>query len=197
MCIRDNSYVETEEKNVTINVDSMKGLWSGFTRMSGDEPKTAATREEIATIAQAITKFPVGFAPHKKIVSLLENRAKMAAGQMPLDWGMGEALAFGALLSRGIDIRLSGQDAERGTFAHRNAVLLDVATAKKYTPLNYIREGQARIEILNSPLSEYAVLGFEYGYSLSSPASLTIWEAQFGDFANGAQIILSLIHIFL
>jgi len=186
----ERSYVETEEKNVTINVDSMKGLWSGFTRISGDEPKTAATREEITAIAQAITKFPAGFNPHKKIVSLLENRAKMAAGELPLDWGMGEALAFGALLSRGVDIRLSGQDAERGTFAHRNAVLLDVATAKKYTPLNYITEGQARIEILNSPLSEYAVLGFEYGYSLSSPASLTIWEAQFGDFANGAQIII-------
>lgn len=114
----------------------------------------------------------------------------MAAGHAPLDWGMGEALAFGVLLNRGIAIRLSGQDAERGTFAHRNAVLLDTNTAAKYTPLNNIREGQAQIEVLNSPLSEYSVLGFEYGYSLSSPASLTIWEAQFGDFANGAQIII-------
>ena len=145
----ERSYVETDEKDVTINVDSMKGLWSGFARNGGDEPKTTATRDEIGMIAAAITKFPAGFNPHKKIVSLLENRAKMAAGGMPLDWGMGEALAFGALLSRGVNIRLSGQDAERGTFAHRNAVLLDVATAKKYTPLNYIREGQAGIEILN------------------------------------------------
>lgn len=186
----EKSYVETEEKNVTINVDSMKGLWSGFSKNGGDEPVTALSRDELESVAAGITRFPQGFNPHKKIAAILENRAKMAQGTQPLDWGMGEALAFGTLLNRGIAIRLSGQDAERGTFAHRNAVLLDTATANKFTPLNHISDKQAQIEILNSPLSEYSVLGFEYGYSLSSPASLTIWEAQFGDFANGAQIII-------
>ncbi|MFZ5627503.1 MAG: 2-oxoglutarate dehydrogenase E1 component [Spirochaetota bacterium] len=186
----ERSYAETEEKNVTINVDSMKGLWSGFSKSAAEEPATTAEPEELKLVSRAITSFPAGFTPHKKLAQLLETRAKMAAGHAPLDWGMGEALAFGVLLNRGIPIRLSGQDAERGTFAHRNAVLLDTGTAAKYTPLNNIREGQAQIEVLNSPLSEYSVLGFEYGYSLSSPASLTIWEAQFGDFANGAQIII-------
>ncbi|MBN8221323.1 MAG: 2-oxoglutarate dehydrogenase E1 component [Spirochaetes bacterium] len=186
----DKSFLETEEKNVTINVDSMKGLWSDFSKTAEPEPVTAISEADAALIARGLTTVPAGFNPHKKILNILENRVKMAAGQTPLDWGMGEALAFGALLNRGISIRLSGQDAERGTFAHRNAVLLESSTAAKYTPLNHIREGQGKIEILNSPLSEYAVLGFEYGYSLSSPASLTIWEAQFGDFANGAQIII-------
>jgi 2-oxoglutarate dehydrogenase E1 component len=186
----ERSYVETEEKDVTINVDSMKGLWSGFSKNAAEEPVTTAEPEELKLVSRAITSLPSGFTPHKKLAQLLETRAKMAAGHLPLDWGMGEALAFGVLLNRGIPIRLSGQDAERGTFAHRNAVLLDMTTAAKYTPLNNIREGQAKIEVLNSPLSEYSVLGFEYGYSLSSPVSLTIWEAQFGDFANGAQIII-------
>lgn len=186
----ERSYVETEEKNVTINVDSMKGLWSGFSKTASEEPVTTASREELKLVAQAITTYPADFTPHKKIAQLLETRAKMAAGELPLDWGMGEALAFGVLLYRGTPIRLSGQDAERGTFAHRNAVLVDYQNGKKYTPLNHIREDQAKIEVINSPLSEYSVLGFEYGYSLSSPASLTIWEAQFGDFANGAQIII-------
>lgn len=186
----ERSFVETDEKNVTINVDSMKGLWSGFSKNGEDVPNTTITADELKQVSTAITTVPSNFNPHKKLLSLLENRAKMSRGELPLDWGMGEALAFGTLLSRGIDIRLSGQDAERGTFAHRNAVLLDTATASKYTPLNHISDGQGKIEILNSPLSEYSVLGFEYGYSLSSPASLTIWEAQFGDFANGAQIII-------
>ena len=186
----EKSFLETEEKNVTINVDSMKGLWSDFSKNGGSEPATNITPDELKTIAKGLTTVPPNFNPHKKIMNIIENRAKMAAGELPLDWGMGEALAFGALLHKGIDIRLSGQDAERGTFAHRNAVLLESTTAAKYTPLNHIREGQGKIEILNSPLSEYAVLGFEYGYSLSSPANLAIWEAQFGDFANGAQIII-------
>jgi len=186
----EKSFVETEEKNVTINVDSMKGVWSDFANKGSAEPKTTITHEEIEKLARAMRAMPAQFNPHKKLITTLDNRMKMAAGTDPIDWGMGEALAFGALLSRGIDIRLSGQDAERGTFAHRNAVLLDGATATKYTPLNHISEKQGKIEILNSPLSEYSVLGFEYGFSLSSPASLTIWEAQFGDFANGAQIII-------
>lgn len=186
----EHSYAETEEKNVTINVDSMKGLWANFSRSGCEELATNATSDEVARIAQGITTAPAGFNVHRKIQNILDHRKEMAAGKMPLDWGMGEALAFGVILNRGINIRLSGQDVERGTFAHRNSVLNDTATAAKYTPLNHIREGQATIEILNSPLSEYSVLGFEYGYSLSSPASLTIWEAQFGDFANGAQIII-------
>jgi len=186
----EKSYTETVENNVEINVDTMKGLWTNFSKNEVADPETKITEAEIKKISEALVKVPNGFTPHKKILATLEHRAKMAAGDAPLDWGMGEALAFGNLLNKGISIRLSGQDAERGTFAHRNAVLLDTTTAAKYVSLNHIREGQGNFEVLNSPLSEYAILGYEYGYSLSSPGSLTIWEAQFGDFANGAQIII-------
>ena len=106
-----------------------------------------------------------------------------------IDWAMAEALAFGSLLLEGHRVRLSGQDVERGTFSQRHAVLIDQENEERYTPLNHIREGQARYEVINSMLSEEAVLGFEYGYTLSEPNALTLWEAQFGDFANGAQVV--------
>ena len=107
-----------------------------------------------------------------------------------IDWATGEALAFGTLLLDGYPVRLSGQDSERGTFSQRHAVLVDQETEKRYTPFKHLREGQAHFEVINSMLSEEAVLGFEYGYSLAEPNALTLWEAQFGDFANGAQVVI-------
>ena len=126
---------------------------------------------------------------HKTILRFLENRRKTIEVGDGIDWSTGEALAFGSLLDEGYPVRLSGQDSERGTFSQRHSVLIDQQTEARYIPLNHIRDGQARYEVINSMLSEEAVLGFEYGYSLAEPNALTIWEAQFGDFANGAQVV--------
>ncbi|HRZ76101.1 MAG TPA: hypothetical protein P5248_01955, partial [Bacteroidales bacterium] len=121
---------------------------------------------------------------------LQEERREMVFGSGRLDWAMGELLAYGTLLTEGVAVRLSGQDVQRGTFSHRHAVLTQEDNGEPYIPLSRLSEGQARFDIYNSPLSEYGVLGFEYGYAMASPATLTIWEAQFGDFHNGAQIII-------
>jgi len=114
----------------------------------------------------------------------------MVAGEKPLNWGMGEALAFGTLLNQGIRVRLSGQDSRRGTFSHRHATFFDYENGSEYTPLSHIRDKQGVFDVRDSPLSEAGVLGFEYGYSLDMPDGLTIWEAQFGDFVNAAQVII-------
>ena len=132
-----------------------------------------------------------GFTIHPKLKSfVVEGRAAMGAGEKPIDWGMGEALAFGTLLAQGTRVRLSGQDSRRGTFSHRHAVLFDYDDGHEYTPLAHVRDKQGVFEVLDSPLSEAGVLGFEYGYSLDMPDGLTIWEAQFGDFVNAAQVII-------
>eukprot|EP01037_Dinobryon_pediforme_P048649 gene48649-biopygen16952 len=119
----------------------------------------------------------------------MENRRKMIETGEGIDWAMGEALAFGSLVDENHAVRLSGQDCERGTFSQRHSVLIDQETEARYVPLNNVRDGQSRYEVINSMLSEEAVLGFEYGYSLAEPNALTLWEAQFGDFANGAQVV--------
>ena len=122
--------------------------------------------------------------------TILDHRAEMGAGKRPIDFGMAESLAFGSLLKVGIPLRLSGQDSRRGTFGQRHAVLIDTETEAEYVPLCHVHRNQARCEVYNSTLSEAAVLGFEYGYSRDYPETLVLWEAQFGDFANGAQIII-------
>ena len=132
---------------------------------------------------------PEGFSVHKTIQRFLENRRAAVLSGDGIDWATGEALAFASLLDEGLPVRLSGQDSERGTFSQRHSVLIDQQTEARYIPLNHIRDGQARFEVINSMLSEEAVLGFEYGYSLAEPNALTLWEAQFGDFANGAQVV--------
>jgi 2-oxoglutarate dehydrogenase complex dehydrogenase (E1) component-like enzyme len=132
---------------------------------------------------------PEHFAVHPKLKSQLERRLQTIE-EGGIDWGQAEALAFGSLLVEGIPIRLTGQDTERGTFSHRHAVLHDVNTGETYTPLQNLDEQTASFEIYNSPLSEYACLGFEYGYSVAAPEALVLWEAQFGDFVNGAQIVI-------
>ncbi len=132
---------------------------------------------------------PEGFDLHKTVGRLLDTKREMFATGQGFDWATAEALAFGSLVSEGFPVRLSGQDCTRGTFSQRHSAFIDQKTEERYYPLNHIRAGQARYEVIDSMLSEYAVLGFEYGYSLAEPNALVMWEAQFGDFANGAQIM--------
>ncbi|MFZ3211103.1 MAG: 2-oxoglutarate dehydrogenase E1 component [Terriglobales bacterium] len=154
------------------------------------EVDTGLDAAELAEITDALTRTPQGFHIHPKIKRLLEQRAQMGHGKAAVDYGMAEALAFGSLLRDGIPVRLTGQDSQRGTFNQRHAALVDIENEQKYFPLAHVAEGQARFEVYNSELSEAGVLGFEYGYSRDFPETLVLWEAQFGDFANGAQVII-------
>ena len=139
---------------------------------------------------EGLTRAPDNFYIHSRIQRQLDAKRKMFETGEGFDWATAEALAFGSLLLEGNAVRLSGQDSERGTFSQRHSVLTDQESEEKYTPLNNLRFGQAPYEVINSPLSEAGVLGFEYGYSLAEPQMLVLWEAQFGDFANGAQVII-------
>jgi 2-oxoglutarate dehydrogenase E1 component len=174
--------------------DWLDGRWSGM-RPAGDTSddarrgQTGVDLAKLKELGEKISSVPADFNVHKTIGRFLEGRRKMIETGQDLDWAMGEALAFGTLVDEGNRVRLSGQDCERGTFSQRHSVLIDQETEARYVPLNNIREGQARYEVINSMLSEEAVLGFEYGYSLTEPNALTLWEAQFGDFANGAQVL--------
>ncbi len=154
------------------------------------ELDTAVARETLARIGRVLTTVPAGFHLNPKMVQQLARRGKMAEGAAPLDWGTAEALAFGTLLLEGTPIRISGQDSSRGTFSQRHATLVDTSTGEAWTPLATLAPDQAPFEACDSPLSEFAVLGFDYGYSVEWPEALVLWEAQFGDFANGAQVII-------
>jgi 2-oxoglutarate dehydrogenase E1 component len=172
--------------------DWLDGRWSGLARAE-EGPRKGETGVSLATvrkIGEKITSIPSDFNAHRTIDRLFKNRRKMVDDGVGIDWSMAEALAFGTLVNEGFPVRLSGQDVERGTFSQRHAVLIDQLTEKKYRPINHIAKGQAKIEIVNSMLSEVAVLGFEYGFSLAEPMALVLWEAQFGDFANGAQVVI-------
>jgi len=151
--------------------------------------QTSIARETLAEVGAALTRVPADFAIHRTVARQLEAKSRMFETGQGFDWATAEALAFGSLLVEGFPVRLSGQDCTRGTFSQRHSGLVDQVTEERFYPLNHIRAGQARYEVIDSMLSEYAVLGFEYGYSLSEPNALTLWEAQFGDFANGAQIM--------
>jgi 2-oxoglutarate dehydrogenase E1 component len=169
------------------------GVWSrvrGGPESTVRDVSTVVTEEALAAIGRTLSTVPPNFTPHPKLVRLLKDRAAMAVGEKPIDWGMGEALAFGTLLGEGVRVRMSGQDVRRGTFSHRHAMLVDYQNGAEYTPLEHITEGQGPFEIRDSLLSEAGVLGFEYGYSLDMPEGLVVWEAQFGDFVNGAQVII-------
>jgi 2-oxoglutarate dehydrogenase E1 component len=167
--------------------------WGGFVGGRYDasyEVDTAAPAETIAAIGESLVTYPDGFHIHAKVKKLLEQRLEMARGQRAIDFGMAEVLAFGSLVLQGVPVRLSGQDSRRGTFNQRHAALIDTETEEEFVPLEHMAPDQAWCEIYNSPLSEAAVLGFEYGFSRDFPEALVLWEAQFGDFANGAQIII-------
>jgi 2-oxoglutarate dehydrogenase E1 component len=172
--------------------DWLDGRWSGIA-LAEEGPRRGETGVELSTVREVgekVTQFPSTFNVHRTIERLVRNRRKMIDDGQGIDWSMAESLAFGTLLKEGFPVRLSGQDVERGTFSQRHAVLIDQLNEKKYTPLNHLGKGQAKLEVINSMLSEEAVLGFEYGYSLAEPMALVLWEAQFGDFANGAQVII-------
>ncbi|HYT08755.1 MAG TPA: thiamine pyrophosphate-dependent enzyme, partial [Rugosimonospora sp.] len=154
------------------------------------EVDTGLTRERLAEITDGLTRTPNGFHVHPKIAKLLEQRSEMGHGKRAVDYGFAEALAFGSIVLEGNPIRLTGQDTQRGTFNQRHAVLVDTVTERDYLPLSHLSPNQAFCEIYNSSLSEAGCLGFEYGFSRDYPEALVLWEAQFGDFANGAQVII-------
>jgi len=174
--------------------DWLDGRWAGLKAVASTQDdarrgETGAPLPLLKEIGTKITQIPEGFNAHKTIQRFLENRRKAIDTGEGIDWATGEALAFGLTVNEGTRVRFSGQDVERGTFSQRHSVLIDQETERRYKPLSNIREGQGKYEVINSMLSEEAVLGFEYGYSLSEPNALTLWEAQFGDFANGAQVV--------
>ncbi|WP_136636638.1 2-oxoglutarate dehydrogenase E1 component [Pseudooceanicola onchidii] len=171
--------------------DWLDGKWSGLDREKEEYQRgeTSIKPETMEQIGASLTRVPEGFPTHKTVDRLLDAKRQMFESGTGFDWATGEALAFGSLLTEGYPVRLAGQDSTRGTFSQRHSGIVNQETEERYYPLNNIREGQARYEVIDSMLSEYAVLGFEYGYSLAEPNALTLWEAQFGDFANGAQIM--------
>jgi 2-oxoglutarate dehydrogenase E1 component len=173
--------------------DWLDGKWAGLKYANEEEDaRRGVTGVDVAVlkdIGRKITKVPDGFRVHRTIQRFLENRAKAIDTGVGIDWATGEALAFSSLLQEGHHVRLSGQDSERGTFSQRHSVLIDQEDESRYTPFNHLGGDQGHYEVINSLLSEEAVLGFEYGYSLAEPNALGLWEAQFGDFANGAQVV--------
>ena len=177
----------------TSQFQAFEGLWEGYVGGEDDttpEVETGVPTDRLAELLRAQNTFPEGFTTHPKLARLLNTKLEMADGNRPLDWAAGEMLAYATLVASGVRVRLSGQDALRGTFVHRHAALFDVETGQPYIPLQHLSPDQAPLEIYNSPLSENGVLGFEYGYSLDVPDGLVLWEAQFGDFANAAQVII-------
>ena len=174
--------------------DPWTGIWAGYKggpENEADDPNTGVDKQKLVRYLEELASVPSDFNPHAKIQKfVLEMRKQMAAGTKPLDWAAGETLAYATLAVDGYRIRMTGQDVGRGTFSHRHAVLHDVENGRQYMALQHLSPSQAPVEICNSPLSETSVLGFEYGYSLDWPQGLILWEAQFGDFANGAQVII-------
>jgi 2-oxoglutarate dehydrogenase E1 component len=165
--------------------------WSRYTAVDSGEPaRTAVDPNRLAALGRRIIQYPQGFTLHPRVAQIVVNRAKMLSGESGLDWGCAETLAYASILDDGFPIRLSGQDSGRGTFFHRHAVFHDQNSGAQHIPLQHIKDGQPRFAVIDSLLSEEAVLGFEYGYSSTSPDALVIWEGQFGDFVNGAQVLI-------
>jgi 2-oxoglutarate dehydrogenase E1 component len=170
---------------------AMNNLWKGITRVPTDwSARTQVPREKLLSIAESAAKMPPDFVPHPKLAKLMLQRLETVKNGEGIDWGCGEMLAMGSLLLEGTPIRFTGQDSQRGTFSHRHAVLSDYNTGRRHVPLNHLAEKQSKLTIMNTMLSELAVLGFEYGFSSGDPRNLVVWEAQFGDFVNGAQPII-------
>ena len=188
---RMNNEFEAGKDYKPNKADWLDGRWSHLNKRDEEYQRgtTAISKDTFQEVGKALCRTPAGYPLHKTIQRLLEAKKKMFETGQGIDWATGEALAFGSLLTEGFPVRLAGQDSTRGTFSQRHSGLVNQDTEERYYPLNNIREGQERYEVIDSMLSEYAVLGFEYGYSLAEPNALTLWEAQFGDFANGAQIM--------
>lgn len=186
-----NEEFETGKEYKPNKADWLDGRWSHLDKRGEDYERgqTSIKPETMAEIGKSLSSVPEGFPVHKTVGRLLDTRGKMFSSGKGFDWATAEAMAFGSLLTEGYPVRLAGQDATRGTFSQRHSGIINQDTEERYYPLNNIRAGQSQYEVIDSALSEYAVLGFEYGYSLAEPNALTLWEAQFGDFANGAQIM--------
>ena len=186
----DLSVAKSEEY---VHRSDVGGFWSfyiGGRERDAADVDTGVRREVLVHLLERLVALPEGFQPHAKIQKFLEGRLQMAAGAVPLDWSAAEALALATLATQGLRVRLSGQDSQRGTFSHRHAVIHDAVTDETWCSLEHLAPDQAPVEIYNSPLSEAGVLGFEYGYSLDCPDGLVMWEAQFGDFVNVAQVVI-------
>ena len=184
---------ESSKSHLPNRADWLDGRWAGLAaapKGSDRRGETGVPEDVLKKVGEALVTVPQGFHLHRTIARLLEAKAKMFESGQGFDWATAEALAFGTLLDEGVDVRLSGQDSSRGTFSQRHSALVDQETEERYLPLNHIREGQGEYEVVDSLLSEEAVLGFEYGYTTADPKSLVLWEAQFGDFANGAQVVV-------
>ena len=189
----EQEYQESKKVKTSKVREFMQDTWEGFTRRDLDamliSENTAYSKAKLKTIAKVVSTVPEGVKFLRKAEKILLDRNKMVFERNKIDWGMGETLAYGSLLQEGFDIRISGQDVERGTFSHRHAILRDEISEERINLLNTLDDKQGKMQIYNSLLSEYGVLGFDYGYAMANPNTLTIWEAQFGDFSNGAQII--------
>jgi len=184
---------DASKSHLPNRADWLDGRWAGMAsapKNSDRRGETGVPEDLLKKVGKALTTAPEGFHLHKTIARQLEAKAQMFETGKGFDWATAEALAFGTLLDEGLDVRLSGQDASRGTFSQRHSALIDQETEDRYLPLNHIREGQGEFEVVDTLLSEEAVLGFEYGYTTADPKSLVLWEAQFGDFANGAQVVM-------
>lgn len=182
-----------QKEEYVSDLQTMGGYWQGFfggEEPDSDRPETLVSKDSAEKLLKQLGTYPADFAIHRKLKRFMELRVEMAEGKRPLDWASAEALAMGSMLVEGHPVRLSGQDSERGTFSQRHAVLHDTESNDTYTPLRNLSADQARLDIINSPLCEAGVLGFEYGYSLDCPEGLVVWEAQFGDFWNVAQVII-------
>jgi 2-oxoglutarate dehydrogenase E1 component len=167
------------------------GIWKGLSMSSGDaSSETVVAREMLERVARGLTTVPDGFNWHRRLKKLMQARAGMVLEDRDIDWGCGEVLAIGSLLLEGTPVRFSGQDTGRGTFSHRHSIYIDQKSGEPYVPLNHLDPQQNLLHMINSPLSELAALGFEYGYSAADPWTLVVWEAQFGDFVNGAQVVI-------
>ncbi len=172
--------------------DWLDGNWAGFVPPKDDDRRgdTAMDLDSLKSIGEQLTQYPDNFQIHRTLKRVLKQKAKMIEEGQNIDWATAEALAFGTLLKDGFDVRLSGQDSRRGTFSQRHAVFIDQESEATHTPLANLNESNATFEVHDSNLSEFAVMGFEYGYSLTNPQAMVLWEGQFGDFANGAQVII-------
>jgi 2-oxoglutarate dehydrogenase E1 component len=185
---------EIKQNPLPYNYQQPELWWKSLRKATEEDfdhsPATAVSEADFKKLFDGLMKWPNGFKPLRKVEKILTDKIKLFDSEKKIDWATGELLAYASLLIEGKDVRMSGQDVKRGTFSHRHAVIYDEATNEEYNRLNSLQEKQGQFRIYNSLLSEYAVLGFEYGYALAHPNSLVLWEAQFGDFSNGAQIII-------
>lgn len=179
------------ERSPPSPVNSLQGRWEGFQRRAEDEPDTVVAKARLAELVRNAHEVPADFSLHPLVQKIFDNRIQMMDGLQPIDWGCAETMAYAALVADGGWVRISGQDSGRGTFFHRHVIVYDQKTGKKHVPLKKLGSGGlSNFLVVDSMLSEEAVLGFEYGYSVAEPRALVIWEAQFGDFANGAQVVV-------